>query len=140
MNSQLITRHYQALLKCLGIAVASCSAISSGLLWAAAPPDGLRVLDPVATKATLLTLLAVLGVILPLISALIPRQYLRFIATVFAAAAMTNAVVLSPMIVVPFQDATSFIAVIGAIGMAVASVPALHEPVEDPENSGTEQA
>ncbi len=72
MNSQLITRDYPVLLKCLGIAVASCSAISAGLLWAAAPPDGLRVLDPVATKATLLTLLAVLGTVLPLIAALSP--------------------------------------------------------------------
>jgi hypothetical protein len=44
---------------------------------------------------------------------------------------MTNAVVLSPMIVVPFQGATSFIAIVCAIGMAVASVPALHDPVED---------
>ncbi|MGO4859641.1 hypothetical protein [Arthrobacter sp. 2MCAF14] len=93
-----------------------------------------------ATKATLLTLLAVLGVILPLLTTLSPRQHLRFFATVFAAAAMINAVVLSPLIVVPFQGATSFIAVIAAIGMAVASVPALHVPIEDPENTGTEQA
>lgn len=138
--TELLTKHYRAILRCLGITVAACSAISGGLLWAAAPPDGLRVLEPVTTKATLLTLLAVLGVGLPLAAALSPRRHLRFIAAVFAAAALTNAVVLSPLIVVPFQDATSFIAVIGAIGMAVASIPALHEPIEDPENPGTEQA
>jgi hypothetical protein len=45
-----------------------------------------------------------------------------------------------PLIMIPFQGATSFIAVISAIGMAVAPVPALHESIEDPENSGTERA
>jgi hypothetical protein len=125
-------------LNCLGITVASCSTFSAGLLWAAAPPDGLRVLDPVATKATVLVLLAGLGIILPLTTALGLLKHLGFTAAVFAAAAMTNAVVLSPMIVVPFQGATSLIAVICAIGMAVAGTPALHDAVEDrnPECQG----
>lgn len=79
---------------CRGITVAACSAISAGVLWAAALPDGLRVLEPAATKATLLTLLVVLGVVFPLVAALSRQQHLRFSATVFAAAAMTNAVVL----------------------------------------------
>ncbi|GAB2713795.1 hypothetical protein ACX801_18250 [Arthrobacter bambusae] len=138
--TELLAKHYRTILRCLGITVAACSAISAGLLWAAAPPDGLRVLEPVATKATLLTLLAVLGIGLPLAAVLSPRQHLRFIVAVFLAAAMINAVVLSPLVVVPFQEATSFIAVIGAIGMAVASVPALHESFEDPESPGTERA
>ncbi len=87
------------------------------------PPDGLRVLNPVATKATVLVFLAVPGVLLPLVAALSPRQNLRLIVVVFVAAAMINAVVLSPLIVVPIQDATSLIAVMAAIGVAVASVP-----------------
>lgn len=39
----------------------------------------------------------------------------------------------------PRHDATSFIAVIGTIGMAVASIPALREAIEDPENLGVGQ-
>ncbi|WP_284982331.1 hypothetical protein [Arthrobacter sp. efr-133-TYG-118] len=131
MNTQLIARHYPAVLKYLGITVASCSAISAGLLWAAPPPDGLRVLDPVATKATILILLALLGVLLPLAAALVPGKHLRFAGTVFASSAMANALALSPMIVVPFQNATSLVAVIGAIALAVAGTPALHDPIED---------
>jgi hypothetical protein len=99
----------------------------------------LRVLDPVASKATVLELLAVLGVVLPLVAVLRSQGHLRFTATVFAAAAMTNAVVLSPMIIVPIQGATSLMAVICAIGMAAASTPALHEPIAAPENSGAGQ-
>lgn len=140
VKTELLTKHYATILRSLGITVAACSALSAGLLWGAAPPDGLRVLEPVATKATLLTLLAVLGVSLPLAAALSPRRHLRFIAAVFVAAAMTNAVVLSPLVVVPFQDATSFIAVIGAIAMVVAGVLALHESFEDPESRETEKA
>lgn len=45
--------------------VASCSAVSARLLWAAAPPDELRVLEPMVTKTALITLLAVLGRVLP---------------------------------------------------------------------------
>ncbi len=76
---------------------------------------------------------------MPLGAVLSPRQHLRFFVAVIMAAAMINAVVLNPMVVVPFQDATSFIAVIAAIGMAAASIPALHESIEDPENPGVGQ-
>lgn len=64
-NSQLIARHYRTRLRGLGIMVASCSAVSARLLWAAAPPDELRVLEPMVTKTALITLLAVLGRVLP---------------------------------------------------------------------------
>lgn len=133
----MIDKHYRAVSTGLGIMVVSCSSISAALLLDAPPPDGLRVLDPVATKTTVLVLLAVLGVVLPMLAVLRPLKPVRVNATVFAAAAMTNAVALSPMIVVPFQGATSLIAVICAIGMAAASTPTLHDSVEpNPECEG----
>jgi hypothetical protein len=67
--TRLIDKHYRAVSTGLGIMVASCTTISAGLLRAADPPDGLRVLDPVATKATVLVLLAVPGALLPMLAA-----------------------------------------------------------------------
>jgi hypothetical protein len=50
MITRLIDKHYRVVSTGLGIIVVSCSSISAVLLLDAPPPDGLRVLDPVATK------------------------------------------------------------------------------------------
>jgi hypothetical protein len=70
----VIAEYYRTVSTFLGIMVVSCSSVSAVLLWDAVPPDGLRVLDPVATKATVLVLLALLGVVLPLVAALRPQK------------------------------------------------------------------
>ncbi|MFB8369932.1 hypothetical protein ACFC25_11280 [Pseudarthrobacter sp. NPDC055928] len=127
----MISQYYRHLLSILGFVVAACSSISVALLWAAPPPTGLKNIDPAALKATIVLILAFLGVVMPLAAIFTPAlRWLVLKATVFAVAGLTNAVALSPELAVPFQDTTSVIAVACGLGMAVVSILAFMDSVQ----------
>jgi hypothetical protein len=128
----MITQYYRPFLSILGFLVAACSSISVALLWAAPPPEGLKNIDPVALKATTLLILMVLGVIAPLAAVFTPAsRWLLLKASVFAVAGFSNAMALSPQLAVPFQDTTSVIAVACGLGLAVISILAFLESIQE---------
>lgn len=129
----MITRYYRPFLSILGFLVAACSSISVALLWAAPPPAGLKNIDPAALKATTVFILMFLGIVAPLAAVFTPAsRWLLLKATVFAVAGFSNAMALSPELAVPFQDATSGIAVACGLGLAVISVLAFMDSEPSP--------
>ena len=127
----MITHFYPVALRLLTSIVAVCSAVSATLLGTAQPPDGLKVLDPADLRATAVVLTMALGVVAP-VAALIadPFKCLLLKAGVFAASGFGNAMMLSPLLVVPFQETPAMLAVTCSIAMPLASIVTFMESVE----------
>ncbi|WP_155854360.1 hypothetical protein [Arthrobacter sp. MA-N2] len=122
----------------MGLMVGVLSGISGGLIWTSPSPEGLSNIDPLAVKNTTVAVLVILGMAAPLIAAFSPaRKWLPLKAAVFAVAGFANAAALSPEIVVPFQGATSVIAAVCALGLAVLTIVAFMDSVQnnDPSNN-----
>lgn len=127
MTPQLFT----LLLRTAGLMVAVFSCVSAGAMWASPAPEGLKNLDPVAVKHTVVTILLVFGVAAPLIAAFGPAgKRLPLKAAVFAVAGFANAAALSPVLVVPVQAATSAIAAACSLGLAVLTIVAFLDAVQ----------
>ena len=127
----MITHFYPVALRLLTSIVAVCSAVSATLLGTAPPPDGLKVLDPADLRATAVVLTMALGVVAP-VAALIadPLKCLLLKAGVLAASGFGNAMMLSPLLVVPFQETPAMLAVTCSIAMTLASIVTFMESVE----------
>ena len=127
----MITHFYPVALRLLTSIVAVCSAVSATLLGTAPPPDGLKVLDPADLRATAVVLTMALGVVAP-VAALIadPLKCLLLKVGVFAASGFGNAMMLSPLLVVPFQETPAMLAVTCSIAMTLASIVTFMESVE----------
>ncbi|MEZ2391748.1 hypothetical protein AB6813_19805 [bacterium RCC_150] len=133
MIAQLTGEHYRTVSRNLGVLVAACSAFSAVLIGTAPAPGGFGVLDPGAVKATMLILLGAVGVILTVAAAFGPKKLFAVKAAVFEVAAIANAAVLSPLLVLPIQGATSLLAVLAAMGLAIINVPAFHSASTRPQ-------
>ena len=127
----VITHFYPAALRILTSIVAVCSAVSATLLGMAPPPEGLKVLDPADLRATAVVLTMALGVVAP-VAALVmdPLRCLLLKAVVFAASGFGNAMMLSPLLVVPFQETPAVLAVMCSLAMTLASIVTFMESVE----------
>ncbi|GAB3564405.1 hypothetical protein GCM10027405_20460 [Arthrobacter alkaliphilus] len=122
---------FSLLLRIVGLMVAVFSCVSAGAMWASPAPEGLKNLDPMAVKNTMVTVLLVFGVAAPLIAAFGPAgKWLPLKAAVFAVAGFANAAALSPVLVVPIQGATSALAAVCALGLAVLTVVAFLDAVQ----------
>ncbi|MDP9907336.1 MULTISPECIES: hypothetical protein [Arthrobacter] len=127
----MTTQLFGLLLRIVGLLVAAFSCISVGLMWASPAPEGLKNIDPLAVKNTMVTVLLVFGVAAPLIAAFSKAgKWLPLKAAVFAVAGFANAAALSPVIVVPFQGTTSAIAAVCALGLAVLTIVAFMDSVQ----------
>lgn len=127
----MTTQLYSLLLLILGVLAAAFSGISAGLIWSAAPPEGLNNIDPLALRNSTVAILLIFGVAAPLIAAFSPaRKWLLFKAAIFAVAGFSNAAALGPIIVVPFQGTTSVIAVVCALGLAVLTLVTFMDSVQ----------
>ncbi|WP_024819999.1 hypothetical protein [Arthrobacter sp. 31Y] len=127
----MVTHFYPVLLRVFTCVVAVCSAVSATLLGAAPPPDGLNILDPADLRTTAVVLTMALGVVAP-IAMLIPGSLkcLLLKAGVFAASGCGNAMMLSPLVVVPFQEASTALAVVCSVALTLASIVTFMESVE----------
>ncbi|MGJ3189649.1 hypothetical protein [Paenarthrobacter sp. FR1] len=127
----MITHFYPTALRIITCIVAVCSAVSATLLGTAPPPQGLVVLDPTDLRTTAVVLTISLGVVAP-VAVLIadPLRCLLLKAAVFAASGFGNAMMLSPLLVVPFQETPTLLAVICSLALTVASIVAYMESVE----------
>ncbi|UVJ40130.1 hypothetical protein [Arthrobacter sp. CJ23] len=127
----MLTRYYPSALRIVGCIVAVCSAISALLLGTAPPPDGLTALDPAALRTVAVVVLIAFGVALPVAVLLTsPLKQLLLKAGAFAFAAFANAMTLSPLLSVPFQDTTALIVVMCGLVMATLSVLAYMDSVQ----------
>lgn len=127
----MTTQLFSLLLRIVGLMVAIFSCVSVGLIWASPAPEGLKNMDPLAVKNTAAAVLFVFGVAAPLIAAFSPAaKWLPLKAAVFAVAGFANAAALSPVLVVPFQGATSAVAAVCALGLAVLTLVAFMDAVQ----------
>ncbi|WP_026542917.1 hypothetical protein [Paenarthrobacter nicotinovorans] len=127
----MITHFYPAALRIITCVVAVCSAVSATLLGTAPPPDGLDVLDPADLRAIAVVLTMALGVVAPIAVLMVDSlKCLLLKAGVFAAAGFGNAMMLSPLIVVPFQGTPTLLAVISSLALTIASIVTYMESVE----------
>lgn len=128
MTAQL----YGRLPRVLGLMVAGLSGISAALIWSFPAPEGLRNLDPVALRNTMVVLLLVFGMAAPFAAVIAHAQtWLAPKAAIFAAAAFSHAAALGPEIRVPFQGATSAIAAVCSLGLAVLTLVAFMDSVQE---------
>ncbi|MCP1412924.1 hypothetical protein [Paenarthrobacter sp. A20] len=127
----MITHFYPAAVRIITCVVAVCSAVSATLLGTAPPPESLKVLDPVDLRTTAVVLTMALGVVAP-VTLLIadPLRCLLLKAGVFAASGFGNAMMLSPLLVVPFQETSTMIAVICSLTLTIGSIITYMESVE----------
>lgn len=126
----MTTHYYPAALRIMTCVVAVCSAVSATLLGTAPPPEGLDILDPADLRATSVVLVMALGVVAP-VAMLIPNPMACPLlkAGVFAASGFGNAMMLSPLVVVPFQDTSTMLAVVCSLTLSIASIVAYMESV-----------
>nr|WP_208096526.1 hypothetical protein [Paenarthrobacter sp. MSM-2-10-13] len=127
----VITHFYPAVLRVVTCVIAVCSAVSATLLGAAPPPEGLDILDPSDVRTTTVVLTMALGVVAPvgmLIAGSLKCLLLK--AGVFAASGFGNAMMLSPLVVVPFQETSTMLAVICSVALTIASIITYMESVE----------
>ncbi|MFJ4228121.1 hypothetical protein ACIPY0_15710 [Paenarthrobacter nicotinovorans] len=127
----MITHFYPAALRILTCVVAVCSAVAATLLGTAPPPEGLKVLDPADLRTTAVVLTMALGVVAPVAMMIMdPLKCLLLKACVFAASAFGNAMMLSPLLVVPFQETPTAMAVTCSVAVTLASIVTYMESVE----------
>lgn len=128
----MVKQYYPAALRTITCIVAICSAVSATLLGMAPLPQGLKVLDPLALRTTAVVLVMAFGVVGP-VAVLIAEslQSLLLKVGVFAAAAFSNALTLSPYLVVPFQETSALIAVVCSLVLTVGSIVAYMDSVAD---------
>lgn len=128
----MIFKYSPLIMKWLSALVVLCSLISSVLITINPPSDELRNLNPLTVKTVMLVLLIVLGAILPLLimNTGSSRSRLLTKAAVFATASLANAVTLSPLITVPFQEIPSLIAIIAGFAMTIVCLFAFQETME----------
>lgn len=133
MTAQL----YGLLPRVLGLMVAGLSSISAALIWSFPAPEGLRHLDPAALRNTMVVILLVFGMA-ALIAPVFGRaqKWLAPKAAIFAAAAFSHAAALGAEIRVPFQGATSAIAAVCSLGLAVLTVVAFMDSVQEKYRQG----
>ncbi len=133
MTAQL----YELLPRVLGLMVAGLSSISAALIWSFPRPEGLRNLDPVALRNTMVAILLVFGMAAPLAAVFGRAQkWLAPEAAIFAAAAFSQAASLGPEIRVPFQGATSAIAAVCSLGLTVLTLVAFMDSVQEKHRQG----
>ncbi|WP_091465954.1 hypothetical protein [Paenarthrobacter nitroguajacolicus] len=127
----MITHFYPAALRIITCVIAVCSAVSATLLGTAPPPEGLEILDPSDLRTTAVVLTMALGVVAP-VAVLIaePLTCLLLKAGLFAASGFGNAMMLSPLVVVPFQEASTALAVVCSVALTIASIVTYMESVE----------
>ena len=127
----MITHFYPAALRILTCIVAVCAAVSATLLGTAPPPDGLSVLDPADLRTSAVVLTMALGVVAPVAMMIMdPLKCLLLKAVVFAASGFGNAMMLSPLLVVPFQKTPTVLAVTCSVAVTLASIVTFMESVE----------
>ncbi|MDI2036767.1 hypothetical protein [Paenarthrobacter nitroguajacolicus] len=127
----MITHFYPAALRILTCIVAVCSAVSATLLGTAPPPEGLSVLDPADLRTTVVVLTMALGVVTPVAMMIAdPLKCLLLKAGVFAASGFGNAMMLSPLLVVPFQQTPTAVAVTSSVAVTLVSIVTYMESVE----------
>ncbi|MCT9868738.1 hypothetical protein [Paenarthrobacter aurescens] len=127
----MITHFYPAALRIITCIVAVCSAVSATLLGTAPPPEGLNAQDFADLRTTAVVLTMALGVVAP-VAMLIsdPLKCLLLKAGVFAASGFGNAMMLSPLVVVPFQETSTLLAVVCSVTLTIASIVTYMESVE----------
>jgi hypothetical protein len=114
------------------------SSISAALMWSFPAPEGLRKLDPLALKNTMVVILLVFGMAAPCAAVLSPAQkWLVPKAAIFAAAGFSHAAALAPEIRVPFQGTTSATAAVCSLGLAVLTLAAFMDPVQEKHSRAT---
>ncbi|MGP0223559.1 hypothetical protein [Paenarthrobacter sp. NCHU4564] len=126
----MVTFFYPHALRVLGLIVIVCSAGSAILLAAATPPREPSTLDIPTLRNVGVVLLGVFGVVGP-VSLLFPRAlaFPLMKAGAFACAAFANAMTLSPLLAVPFQDTASLVAVVSGLALTVGSLVVYMEAV-----------
>ncbi|UKA63787.1 hypothetical protein [Arthrobacter sp. FW306-04-A] len=133
MTAQL----YGVLPRVLGFMLAGFSSISVALIWSLPAPEGLRNLDPLALRNTMVVILLVFGVAAPFAAAFVRTQkWLVPKAAIFAAAGFSHAAALGPEIRVPFQEATSAIAAVCSLGLAVLTLAAFIDSIQEKHRRG----
>ncbi|UKA51003.1 hypothetical protein LFT48_05610 [Arthrobacter sp. FW305-123] len=127
----MITHFYPVALRIITCIIAVCSAVSATLLWTAPPPQEFPVLEPAYVQLGAVFLMVVLGVVVP-VAALIaePLKYLLLKIGLFTAAGFGNALMLSPLIVVPLQETFTAVAAICSAALTIASIVTYMESVE----------
>ncbi|MCX2750192.1 hypothetical protein OOZ51_20625 [Arthrobacter sp. MI7-26] len=134
MTAQL----YGLLPRILGFIVAGFSSISAALIWSFPAPEGLRTLDPLALRNTMVVILLVFGMAAPLAAVFGRAQkWLVPKAAIFAAAGFSHAAALGPEIRVPFQGATSAIAAVCSLGLTVLTLAAFMDSVQEKHRQGS---
>ena len=119
----MLSQYYPITLRGLGMAVVVTSACSALLMLFAPLPVGLEKLDPLTLRIILVLGLGLFGAVFPLIMVLIsPGTLIALKAGVFIFAGRSNAITLSPQVAVPLQDASSLIATVCALTLAVLSL------------------
>ena len=127
----MLTQLYSRLLRIVGLLAAVLSAISATLLWSATPPVGLRNIDPLVLRNSMVAVLFIFGVAATLIAAFSPaRKWLLLKTAVFALAGFSNAAALGAGSAVPFQGTTSVIAVVCELGLAVLALVTFMDSVQ----------
>ncbi|MFH5880291.1 hypothetical protein [Arthrobacter sp. NA-172] len=123
---------YRFLPKILGYLTAAFSGISAVLIWTFPPAEGLRTLDPLALKNTMVALLLAFGTAALLATVLSPaRKWLLPKIAIFALAGFSNSAALGPEVTVPFQWTTSAIATVCALGVEVLTIVAFVDSVQE---------
>jgi len=127
----VITHFYPAALRIITCVIAVCSAVSATLLGTAPPPEGLEILDPSDMRTTAVVFTMALGVVAPVAMLIVePLTCLLLKAGLFAASGFGNAMMLSPLVVVPFQEASTALAVVCSVALTIASIVTYMESVE----------
>lgn len=127
----MISKYALSLMRGLSILVVLSTSISVTLIATAPPSDDLRNLEPGTLKTAILAMLVIFGLLLPLIAMISsPRSWLLAKAAMFALAGLANAVTLSPLVSVPFQSVSSFVAIVASFVMAIVCVLVFQENTE----------